>query len=330
MSSLGIIDRVLHRVPGEAISWIGPCPWTGGVAYGTESGKLFVGEDAWPFSSEAINGVAFSGDWGCVTTGEDVAIFDRDRRRVEKYQFGAHGVTTLKTGGFLAPLGPSGLMFAQIDSQGEPEVRIQRFESERFNGYQACSLGVVHGVEYFACAARRDGIVVEMVPPQDPHRPPTVHGSGQFDIVDVCSLGLPLAAVALAIDGTLFFGRDLVVEPADMLSVTAFRGRAYSLRRIGDHLVILGSENLLIFPGLVANYLAGRRGQKHRYLTMHVQASEIFAIGDDLYTLEGDDAVPNSMRSLLDQHPEEGSAVEFLDHQLSRVSLPPSAFSVAS
>jgi hypothetical protein len=330
MSSRGIIDRVLHQVPGEAISWIGPCPWTGGVAYGTESGKLFVGEDAWPFSSEAINGVAFSGDWGCVTTGEDVAIFDRDRRRIEKCEFGAHGVIPLKTGGFLAPLGPSGLMLAQVGPQGLPEVNIQRFASEQFIGYQACSLGVVDGIEFFACAARRGGIVVEMVPPLDPHRPPMVHGSGQFDIVDVCSLGPPLAAAALAIDGTLFFGRDLVAEPADMLSVTAFRGRAYSLRRIGDHLVILGSENLLVFPEFAANYLAGRRSKGQPYLIIPVQASEIFAIEDDLYTLEGDDAVSYPIRSLIDQHSEEDPAIEWSGHQLAQTSLARSEFLVAS
>ena len=340
MSPLRIIDWVRHQIPEEAISWVGPCPWTNDVAYGTESGKLFMRTPdyahnaTWrPVSSEAINGAAFSGDLACVTSGEDVTIFDRRGPALEKHPFGAHDVVALALGGFLAPLGPSGLMVARFGSDGRVAPRIAAPPSDEImNYYRACGLGVVDGVEYFACASRRGGLIAGQVPPQS--ESPKVHGSGQFDFVDVCPLGSaewPLAAACLTADGTLFFGRNMVSEPMEMLRIDEFPGRAYSLRRIDNHLIVLASEALLVLPDLVAMFRAARPERRPiQKLTISLQASEIFAIGDDLYAIEGDEAVACPIALLID-HPIETSRTDTWSGQtLSESSLSPMAYSFAS
>ncbi len=60
----------LHRLEGQQISWVGECPWTNALSFATEGGKFYSAEGMEPIeiTSEAINGVAYSGKFAAFSS----------------------------------------------------------------------------------------------------------------------------------------------------------------------------------------------------------------------------------------------------------------------
>lgn len=303
-----------HKFVGEEISWVGDCPWTGKPCFGTESGKLIIPgfEDGrpgiiGPISEEPINGAAFSGNFVGISTRENVVIGNCLTRAPgeffgETFPGGAHGIVATRSGDFVAPLGRSGVLVATTAPDGSVTTNVATHPRQVMNFYRIVSLAEVGGVEYFACAARRGGIVVSRFQSSASDMPKG-HASGQFDFIDVCSLKSgrwPLAAACLSADGAIFFGRDLLADRLGMLKLADIPGRAYSLLCVEDHLIMLTSECLIVLPDLASRFLNdGLRDLPIPMTFLSVNAVEVFSVGEEIFLVLEDEVQSISLRELL-------------------------------
>jgi hypothetical protein len=294
----------VNRLAGEEISWVGECPWTGGLCLGTYSGRLImplddrtaVGFDH-PIAEEAINDVAFAGNLMGVSTRSEVVIFERDpssgffARRGKPFGGGAHGIVATAAGGFVAPLGPEGLLL--IEAEEGPDrnlkMRVDQIGQGVVNCYKLAHLGNegIRG-EVIACAARHDGlffISLDRGEVQSIHKP-VLPG---IDLVDVCSLQSPQwprAAAVLGADGSVFLSRNILEVTPDSFRLDVLTGRVYSLLSARGHLFLLTSDGMVVMNDPAKQILAnGTLGDYVSVsgLTIPIQAADAFLAYDEVY-----------------------------------------------
>src|SRR4051794_17994521 len=109
-----IVKGMGHKLQDQQISWAGECPWTETLCLGSVDGKLFIlpnreGANGTPdkpgeipsleLSSDAVNGIAFSGENIALTTRNEILVGyrkDVNPLRLGAYSHtfkgGAHGV----------------------------------------------------------------------------------------------------------------------------------------------------------------------------------------------------------------------------------------------
>lgn len=310
MSDHGIPEKVIH-LPGEEISWVGACPWTGDLCVGTGSGKFmllregpggFQPVDAWQFATEPINGVAFWGEWVGVSTRAEVVVArwnagtgEVDRIEEPHFDGGAHGIEAVASRGFLAPLGGGDLLEIGFEAS-RIILSMGHIDAPGLNLYKVARLGASEGGEVFACAARRGGLL--SIPHAGKVQPRFV--SRQFpglDLIDVCSLSpgrRPLAVAALAADLTLLLGHDIEGEGAS--DFRAFRleqmtGKGSALMCVGGQLFVLTSREFLALPDLATQFLAGEPlNRPTHYFGMSIRPSDAYLLSDlAIGLLVGDD-----------------------------------------
>lgn len=124
-------------------------------------------------------------------------------------------------------------------------------------------LAHLHGNQHrdlFACAARRDGLLVVTLTPDGLVSNRNFKGPG-LDLVDVCSLGsahYPFAAACPGADHSLHLSRDVVNgQPPQTLRLDGLRGAAYSLLHTQGYLFLVISDDLYIFLDFASSYLSG-------------------------------------------------------------------------
>jgi len=300
-----------HQLVGEEFSWAGECPWTSGLCFGTYSGRLFMPlgsgqEVALPASIavDAINDVAFAGTLMAASTRGEVAVLRLNpslgqiERLGEPYEGGAHGITARAAGGFLAPLGPDGLLFLDaVAGPGLPlRARVGNVGRDALNFYKLASLCAFGGRgEVFASATRRDGLLI-IVLDRGEVRPPILgyHSPG-LDIVDVCSLRSPrwpLAAAALGADRTILLSRNVFEDRPQPLRLDGLKGKAYSLLCTQGHLFLLTRDGLAILPHLASRFLAGDPLDRPlRTWIMEGRSAEAFMAYDEIFLESGGEMV---------------------------------------
>ena len=256
------------------VSWAGENPWNGGLIFGSDDGRLRTtgadGRDGPPpsrvsDSGEAINGVAFTEESMAVSTRSDVTFIDLGPGRKGPgtsiaFRGGAHGVVATSTGGFVAPLGPEGLLLMKPEPGPTQSMRISTPKNESFNLYK---IARVHGdghEDLFACAARRGGLLAITIQREGPN-PSRSFKAPHLDVVDVCALGSlrwPRAAVGLGADHSLHLCRDLMDgTPPKTLHLNAMPGTAYSILHTDGHIFLLTSRGLYVLPRLASRFLDG-------------------------------------------------------------------------
>jgi hypothetical protein len=299
--SLSITGRT-HQFNGQEISWVGECPWTGGLCFGTYSGRLSMpprdGPVArfTPVAEEAINDVAFAGDLMGVSARSEVAVFEGDPASgsaapLDKpFGGGAHGIVATAAGGFVAPLGAEGLLF--IDRGTEPdrplEMRIGRMDRGLANFYKVAHLGAVEERgEVLACVARHDGLLAITLDRGDVQSPLVDLPLSGFDLVDVCSLRSPqwpLAVAVLGADRTILLSRNILEARFHLIRFNDLPGRAYSLLSAQGHLFLLTSDKMVVLPDLAARFLAGESiPDRVPSLTGLERAADAFLAYDELF-----------------------------------------------
>jgi hypothetical protein len=261
------------------VSWAGESPWDGGLCFGSDDGRIrFTPADGSLLDSEihkvvdsheAINGVAFSGDFIAASTRSEVVLFlpmpDEPGIGRAFYGGGAHGVIATHSGFFVAPMGVGGILL--IDpQQGTPQtIRTFGATGKILNYYRAASLGVSpHGGDVLAFAVRRGGLATTIL-----SRPGDAGEMGllaypHIDVVDVCSLGsdeLPLAAVALGKDRSICLSRDVLTDhQPQRLRFHGLEGDAYRVLATQGHVFVLTSGWLYAFIDLAKRFAEGGEG----------------------------------------------------------------------
>lgn len=296
MSNTSIRAQMLKLDSRGKPSCAGECPWTGGLFVGTEEGvleliplmtdeggKLATGDEEhrgntryWELeeATEPINGVAFGESLLGVSTRSEVFFYERESssRQTESaekikigrfdkvFDGGAHGILATSDGGFVAPLGPDGLLGMDRGTGPEPKVRVIPAPQAQYL-YKMARLGRTERGDVFACAARRDGLLTLALDREAQRITFLGHQSPGLDLIDVCSLRSsrwPHALAGLGRDQTVLLSRDILDgRPPIRLRVgDLLEGTPYTILSSGGHLFILTSHVLAVAPGLVDRFLA--------------------------------------------------------------------------
>jgi hypothetical protein len=251
------------------ISWAGEDGLTQGFCFGSEDGRLrFTGRpwDGVPVatSGEAINGVAFSKDVMGISTRSEVIFFRASRHSPGKvdlvvYNGGAHGIISTYSGQFIAPQGTHGLLLMNPTPGESQPIKVFGAEGRDFYFYKVARAGLNEGAEALVCALRRGGWASYVSKGSTGCF--SVFSGPDLDVVDVCSVrtdSFPRAAIALGIDRSLHFMKDVTASgPGMTLHLNGLRGTAYRILSVGRDLILLTSESLYTLTDLVDRCLRG-------------------------------------------------------------------------
>jgi hypothetical protein len=311
-----------HAILGQHISWAGECPWTKGLCFGCEDGKLLIlpadmgrREESiaeQKVASEAINGIAFVGDNVGITSRNEVIIgYRKDVKNLSlgayehTFRGGAHGIVGSSQDAFLAPIGVDGLLMVNLLAGHRISISIARNHEVPLNFYRLVRLGDGPAGEVFACAARTDGLLAASFADGTLAGPLIGHHFNGHDIVDVCPLNdpqFPLAAICLSRNRGLFFVQSVLENHAPVaLSYRELKGTAYSLLSAQGHVFVLTDEEFSVLPGLATRFLRNEELVNEIQLTtMPTDASEIFLRnGESVLRLEDSIVVEIEISELL-------------------------------
>jgi hypothetical protein len=267
------------KFPNHEVSWVGECPWTRGLCYGTEEGKLLISteEDFGKIatldlvkSGEVINGVAFAHENLLAASTRDEVVFYRHPTESEPlnlipvgptFDGGAHGIVATSAGCFVAPFDYNGLLLMDVRSDQTYTQRIMKPSGGEHNFYKLARLGMSERGDVFACALRKGGLLGMMLPHHRGPEQPVAHLFQGLDVIDVCSLkdpSHPFASACLGIDRTIVLTRNILEDVTSLaLNFDVLEGTAYTVLTAKGHLFILTSESLVTLPNLVSRFLAG-------------------------------------------------------------------------
>ncbi len=295
--SLAASGSITFRELGHEVSWVGDCPWTGGICLGTETGEILFCRDeggSWlvvievSAAVDAINGVAFSRDYMGVTTRSGVKLFQFHRASGSLVPHdgrhdGAHDIVSSNRGYFFAPMGGHG--FLRIDPAGATDRRfaLETPAHGSLDFYKMISLKTEGPSDEIACAARTTGLLLLR---SDVVRPTEIVGwsSPGKDFVDLCSLPStvgPRAVVGLTTDRTLVLVRDLRddQERPQTITLDALGGIAYSIVGTENHLFVLTSRHLIDLSDLLTWCVGGSLDhQPCGYRFTEIEASDIYVL----------------------------------------------------
>jgi hypothetical protein len=299
-----------HRIVGEELSWVGDCPWTDTLSFGTESGKFIVfPERASPQADqvleEPINGVAFSGEFAAFSSRGSVLLARRNQSGSNEligypiwYTGGAHGVVASSFGGFIAPAGPSGvLLLSPTNDKNGFDVRIAQNNQSPFYAYKLVIAGRNDQQdEIVAFSARERGILAFAYAGKKTDMSAFGHTFEDLDIVSVCALNhpsLPRGVAALSRDCKIILIRD-VTSHSD---ISAFyypelSGTGYDLIASQGHLFVLTNESFVSLDGLIDDFAdSGTPHDCQKASFMQTQATAIYPARDsgEIYLVEDAD-----------------------------------------
>jgi hypothetical protein len=265
-----------YRITGQSISWVGECPWTDTLCFGSEEGNFVVcpggpgteraNTKYFPLATDAINSIAFDNDLFALSSRNEVVIGRRPDSldgTLDSYKFnaGAHGVVASGTGAFLAPIGDQGFLILKLDV-GELAVETVTNRDFPFNFYRLIRLGMrKFGEETFASAGRNDGLLAFSLS-SGPHSPSSKHHCLEtHDIIDVCSLNdprYPHAVACLSRNRVIFLIRDVFADQEPVtLNYCDLQGVAYTLLSARGHLFLLTDRELVALPNVASRFLRG-------------------------------------------------------------------------
>jgi hypothetical protein len=291
------------------VSWVGECPETSGLCFGTEEGKVLItmGED---FGKPGILNLVKSGEViNCVAFARENLLAASTRNEVVFYRFptesepsnlipvgptfdgGAHGIVATSAGGFVAPLDYNGLLLMDARSGQKSTQRIIKPSGGEHNFYKLARLGMSEGGDIFACALRKGGLLGMILPPYRGPEQAVAHLFQNLDVIDVCSLrdpSYPFASACLGIDRTIVLTRNILENvPSLILNFNALEGTAYRLLTAKGHLFILTSESLVTLPNFISRFLTGESLNETMSLTVtRVRAVDAYLAYDRWILLE--------------------------------------------
>jgi len=257
-------------IEGFDVCWAGSHPFEPGFCFGSTDGRLLLTDETGQAlgdvvkssaSGEAINGVASWQDWVSISTRAEVT-FDCVGPRKTRLMFdvGSHGVIATKSGYFLAPLGPSGLMTLKPQA-GAPNQAVDIINPSAGQAYfyRVICLRAPDGGEVLAFAHRTSGLGAMLFTGSEDHPLNEISYAG-LDVIDVCAVpraDAPLAVAAVGKDGTLILSRDALHDKHPVtMRFEQVQGAAYRLLSARGHLFLLTSQALYLMFGLAERFLS--------------------------------------------------------------------------
>jgi hypothetical protein len=293
------------EVNGHVISWVGECPWTNGVCFGTNEGTLEIPPDLKAtanLNAGAINAIAFSGELVAISSTAEVTLWARTTKEpllLEKlalsFEGGAHGIVASAPGVFLATLGDDGLLLLSVDASRNATARVARHVSASEYFYKIVPFINQPGCNLLPCAARRDGLLVITATNGIPRPPVICYRFGEHDIIDVCTLNhpqYPYAVACLSRSCEIFIVPDVRSnEPPYEVRFADIKGTAYALAAGQDHLFLLTSEAFICFPRVISRMLQQAPLSSMATPVLPIGASDMFLIGQHSIALLTDGGV---------------------------------------
>ena len=292
-----IYDRYPHL---PDVTWVGPNYQEPGIILGFDDGSIvFAGaatgsisdlEKVSP-SGEAINGIASIGATSlAVSTRSEVSFFQADSpggpTRVV-FPGGAHGVVATRSGAYVAPLGPEGLLIVRPSSSMVQKFAVSRGTEGKLYFYRVAALHDRHGTETLVFANRKNGVGMSVFNSRDRRRLVRTMGFQGADVVDVCAAATgSLAAVAVSRTADLLWIKDTSsnVDPV-ILRPMHVEGAVYRVLAASRHLFVLTSKALYVWIDLVGRALAGQfAGPDMTMLVLPIDAIDM-ALIEDQYLL---------------------------------------------
>jgi hypothetical protein len=305
------IREGVHKIAGLDVSWVGECPWTKTLCFGGEDGTLVILPPSFPMNeggtfstqlaTDAINAVAFAGEYVAVSSRNEVVVgkrpdagSDRLSRFAHPFIGGAHGVVAAREPSFLAPIGDQGLLILSGADAGRINAQIACHPDVPFNFYKVVRLGNGLQKEAFAAAARRHGLLAlsfeSGISSAPMIRPFTGH-----DIVDVCPLNdphFPLAVAFVSRSCVIFLVRNVLEDHAPLaLSLGGLQGTAYTLLSPQGHLLLLTDQQLIALPNIASRFLRGEPfDNRLEVVSSPADAAEAFVLHDRTVLLIEEDS----------------------------------------
>jgi hypothetical protein len=290
------------------VTWVGPNFRTNGLVLGFDNGSIIftvaaTGHVSDPEqlspSGEAINGIAANGAGGlAVSTRSEVSFFQANSSveptRVDFFPGGAHGVIATKSGSYVAPLGPNGLLIVRPTNDFlQKEVTKGTEGKLHFN--RAASLHDQLGTETLIFANRKNGVGLCVFSSDE--RPRVVHTMGfeGIDVVDVCAVSTgSLSAIAVSKTADLLWINDTSqnTDPV-VIRPTHVEGAVYRALATSRHLFVLTSKALYVWFDFVNRAIAGQFASTEMVrLVLPIDAIDMYLLDDQyLFLVMGVNAV---------------------------------------
>jgi hypothetical protein len=255
------------------VTWIGPNSRTPGLILGFDNGSIIFTDAATGHASnpqqvspsgEAINGIAAVGAASlAVSTRSEVSFFQASSSvgpaRVH-FPGGAHGVVATKSGSYVAPLGPKGLLIVRPTNGFFQRMEVTKGTEGKLYFYRAAALHDQLGTETLIFANRKNGVGLSVFNSDERSRVVHTMGFEGIDVVDVCGVATgSLSAVAVSKTADLLWINDTSKNTAPVIiRPTHVEGAVYRVLATSRHLFVLTSKALYIWFDLVDRARAGQ------------------------------------------------------------------------
>jgi hypothetical protein len=257
-----------HSFPGEKLTWAGECPWTRGLCFGTDSGKLLIPGHAemdlhGHGVTSGVNEAAFARELIGVATPNEVVLvraspFRSDFHVERRFDGGARGIVSTPTGNLVTACGESGVMLIRRDAN-QVAVRQISHETKAAIKYDRLIFSGRKSADVFTCAGGQKGLIAVMCEWSTWRTVIVGHPVGK-KIIAVCSIKsheYPLATAGISTDQTVLFTRDVTDERPIGITVSLSGGAARSIHSAEGHLIVVTDKVVHVFPSLAARFLRG-------------------------------------------------------------------------
>jgi hypothetical protein len=302
MNPIDLIRAAVNgSTDGPDVTWVGPNPFARGLCFGFDNGAIVFSDTATGHvgkpqqispSGDAINGIAAIGTSSlAVSTRSDVSFIQfkspTDHPRAV-FAGGAHGVVATRSGYFVAPLGPKGLLV--VKPTNDPQQRMEMAEGTegRLYFYRMAALHDGNGNETLVFDNRKNGVGLSVFKGAERRRHVHAMGFESIDVVDVCTVTPnSLAAIAITKTAELLWIRDTSKRDDPIVTkLTGLNGPVYRVLATPNHLFVLSSKALYAWINFVARARAGRFISPDMVrLELPVEAADMFVIEDTILLL---------------------------------------------
>jgi hypothetical protein len=276
---------------GPDVTWVGPNPFAYGLCLGFDDGSIrFTTTDPTAGGTyqkisplgDAVNGVASIGTRSlAVSTRSDITFLQIEspsRASPAYFEGGAHGVVSTKSGYFVAPLGPKGVLFLKPSDDSKQMIRVLDGTEGKLYFYRIIALDDGSGKETLVFANRRAGVGQSVFDPDGKwHGIHTMKFEG-IDVIDVCGVAPnSLSAIAISKKAEVLWIKDTSTkEDPVALMLQGVEGRVYRVLATPLHLFVLSSQALYVWSNLVDRILFGNTSApKSRPLVIPMEAVDM-------------------------------------------------------